>query len=97
MRRATRRRNSIAPDASIRYTEDAAPQYRQLVDEETWKRYLHCLGRLTARERRLIVGRGELGYSDEQLALLERLPSPAAARMALRRAVIRLSNAIADS
>ena len=97
LRRATRRRNSIAPDASVRYTDNAAPQYRQLVDDETWKRYLHCLQRLTARERRLIVGRGELGYSAEQLALIERLPCPAAARMALRRAVTRLSNAIADS
>ena len=36
LRRATRRRNSIAPDASVRYTDNAAPQYRQLVDDETW-------------------------------------------------------------
>ena len=35
------------------------------------------------RDRRLIVGRVELGYNYRQLALLERLPSPDAARMAL--------------
>ena len=54
------------------------------------------LRRMRPRDRRLIVGRVELGYNYRQLALLERLPSPDAARMALRRAVIRLGDVIAD-
>ena len=44
-----------------------------------------------------IVGQSELGYTDRQLALVEGLPSPDAARMALRRAMIRLSGAVRDS
>ena len=96
LRRAARRRDSIAPDEAVRFSDAAAPQHRQLVDEETWRRYLSCLGQLTPPERRLIVGRAELGYNYQQLALIERLPSPDAARMALRRAVIRLSSAIQD-
>ena len=56
-----------------------------------WGRYQKGLKRLKGRDRRLIVGRAELGYNLEQLAAIERLPSPDAARMALKRAVIRLS------
>ena len=39
----------------------------------------------------ILTGRAELGYNYEQLAAIERLPSPDAARKALKRAVIRLS------
>ena len=49
------------------------------------------LKRLKVRDRRLIVGRAELGYNYDQLAAIERLPSPDAARKALKRAVVRLS------
>ena len=49
------------------------------------------LKRLKVGDRRLIVGRAELGYNYAQLAAIERLPSPDAARKALKRAVIRLS------
>ena len=97
LRRAARRRASIAPlDAVVRFSDDAAPQHRQFVDDETWRRYLNGLERLTPRERRLIVGRAELEYSFQQLAIIEDMPSPDAARMALRRAMIRLSSIIGD-
>ena len=96
LRRAVRRRASIAPDEVTRMSEEGAPQHRKAVDDETWSRYLNGLTRLTAREMRLIVGRAELEYSYEQLALIENMPSPAAARMALRRAVIRLSRHVRD-
>ena len=71
--------------------EDGAPQYQQLLHDEMWGRYREGLKRLKVRDRRLIVGRAELGYNYEQLAATERLPSPDAARKALKRAVIRLS------
>ena len=64
---------------------------QQLVDREDWDRYLDALERLTPRERRLIVGRTELGYSFKQLALVDDRASPDAARMALQRALVRLS------
>jgi len=38
------------------------------------------------------VGRIELEYSYEQLALILRKPTPGAARMAVRRALIRLGD-----
>ena len=96
LRRATRRRDAIAPEQPFRASEAGAPQLRQLADDDAWRRYLDGLRRLRPRERRLIVGRVELGYNYRQLALLERLPSTDAARMALRRALIRLSDVMAD-
>ena len=94
MRRTIRRRESIAPDERILLSEEGAPQHQALVADEAWRRHLDGLARLTARDRRLIVSRTELGYSYRQLAFVERLPSPDAARVALRRAVIRLSDVI---
>ena len=97
LRRATRRRDAIAPEQRVRLSDDGAPQLRQLLDNDAWRRYLHGLRRLRPRDRRLIVGRVELGYNYQQLALLERLASTDAARMALRRALIRLGDAMADT
>ena len=90
LRRATRRLEAIMPDASVRLSEAAAPQHQQLIDDETWRLYLDGLGRLTDRDRRLIVGRAELGYSYRQLAFVERLSSAEAARKALGRALRKL-------
>ncbi len=96
LRRVTRRRQAIAPEQPVRASEDGAPQLRRLVDDEAWRRYVDGLQRLSSRDRRLIAGRVELGYNYRQLALVERMPSPDAARMALRRALIRLGDVMAD-
>ena len=93
LRQVTRRRGITVATEPVVVSDAAAPQHRQLLDDETWKRYLDGLERLPARDRRLIVGRTELGYSFRQLALVERLSSPDAARMALQRALLRLSDA----
>ena len=77
-------------------SEAGAPQLRRLVDDESWRRYVDGLQRLSSRDRRLIAGRVEFGYNYRQLALVERMPSPDAARMALRRALIRLGDVMAD-
>ena len=94
LRRAIRRLDiaRLAPgEEPLRPFEDAAPQYQQLLNDEMWERYREGLKRLKVRDRRLIVGRAELGYNYEQLAAIESLPSSDAARKALKRAVIRLS------
>ena len=94
LRRAIRRLDiaRLAPgEEPLRPFEDAAPQYQQLLHDEMWGRYREGLKRLKVRDRRLIVGRAELGYNYEQLAAIESLPSSDAARKALKRAVIRLS------
>ena len=93
LRQVTRRREVALSSEPFVASDAAAPQHRQLLDDETWRRYLDGLERLSARERRLIVGRTELGYSFRQLALVERLSSPDAARMALQRALQRLGDA----
>ena len=95
LRRATFRQGVILPEGTV-CDSDAAPQLRHLIDNETWRRYLDGLKRLPDRDRRLIVGRAELGYSSAQLAFLERLSSPAVARVTLRRAVLRLSALMSD-
>ena len=97
MRRATRRRHAIAPEQPVRASEDGAPQLQQLGDDQAWRRYVDGLKRLKPRERRLIVGRAELGYTYRQLAFIERLPSPDAARMAVKRALVRLGDVFPDS
>jgi len=70
--------------------DDPSP-LQQLIEGEARERYLRALRRLTPRERRLIVGRAELGYSFKHLALIDDRASADAARKALRRAVVRLS------
>ena len=97
LRRGTRRLGAIMPDASPRLSDAGAPQYQELVDGQTWSRYLDGLEQLSARDRRLIAGRAELGYSYRQLALVERLPSPEAARKALGRALKRLIDHMSDA
>ena len=66
------------------------------IDDQTWARYLSALKRLSPRERRLIVGRAELGYSFTQLAYIDGRASPDAARMALKRALVRLASEMGD-
>jgi RNA polymerase sigma-70 factor (ECF subfamily) len=65
------------------------------IGEENALRYREALARLDADEQELIVGRIELGYSYEQLALASGRSSPDAARMAVKRALLRLAEALA--
>ena len=97
MRRASVRRNFVAREEPVRLSAEAAPQYQQLLDDETWGRYLEGLKLLTPRHRRLVVGRVEFGYSYRQLALMERLSTPDDVRMAFRRALEELSDVMPDA
>lgn len=80
-----------------RLSDEAAPQLQQLIDKQTWTRYLEGLKHLTPRHRRLVVGRVECGYSYRQLAVIERMSTPDAARMAFQRALKRLSIVMPDA
>ena len=62
------------------------------INEEDRRRYEDALTRLMPGDREAIVGRIELGYSYEQLALILKKPTPGAARVAVRRALLRLSD-----
>jgi len=89
VRRAERR----APTEALDGVDVAAPGslWDELIEAQGIERYRRCLGRLDEQERELIVGRLELGYNFQQLALLTGRSSPDAARMALRRALMRLA------
>ena len=56
------------------------------------RRYRAALARLRPIDRRAIVASIELGYTYEQLALVLNKPSAPAARLAVRRALIRLGH-----
>ncbi len=87
----------VLPETPVRFSDGAAPQHRALVDQESWGRYLGGLERLKDRERRLIVGRAELGYSYRQLAAMEQLSSAETARKAVGRALRRLVDAMSGA
>ncbi len=93
--RRTRRSASSLPEADWVTGSSPAGSYRFL-DDEGWREYRDGLARLTTRERRLIVGRVEMGYGYRQLALVEGLPSADAARKATGRALRKLIDS-ADS
>jgi RNA polymerase sigma-70 factor, ECF subfamily len=61
-------------------------------ESEQARRYRSALETLTPADQQLIVGRLELGYSYEQLAAATGRPSGHAARVAIRRALIRLGH-----
>jgi len=65
------------------------------IDSENERRYRRGLSRLSDTQRALVVGRLELGYSYEQLALLSGKGTPGAARVALRRALLRIAEEMA--
>lgn len=80
----------------IRARVAEAPLEDAIADESA-RRYREALGRLHPDEQELIVGRIELGYSYEQLALTSGRPTPDAARIAVKRALLRLAERIADA
>ena len=61
------------------------------------RRYKTALDTLSEEERQLVVGRLELGYNYDQLALISGRPTAEAARLAVRRAVIRLAERMTAS
>jgi RNA polymerase sigma factor (sigma-70 family) len=69
----------------------------RVIAAENAARYRSALERLPASEQELIVGRIELGYSYEQLALATGRPSSDAARVAVRRALLHLAEEIAGA
>lgn len=61
------------------------------IDRDDRRRYTAALARLRAADRTAIVARVELGYDYDQLALLLGKRSAEAARLAVRRALVRLA------
>jgi len=88
--RSFSRRAPHDPLESDRF-DDAPSPFDQAVDAETAARYAKALARLDEGDRELIVGRIELGYSYDQLAAACGRPTAESARLAVRRALLRLA------
>ena len=67
----------------------------ELEEKEQLRRYRAALARLSEDDQHLVVGRLELDFSYEQLALSTGRATPDSARVAVRRAVVRLVEEIA--
>ena len=89
LRRAGRRGEHTAVDSQI---ADVGPSpVEQAIGREQVERYERALSRLSDEDREAIVARMELDCSYDQLAEVLGKPTPDAARMAARRALVRLA------
>ncbi len=89
-RRAGRRPATTAI-ASDHPTAEASP-LEAAIGVEALERYERALGALRPDDQAAIIGRIELDYSNEELAVALNRPSANAARMAVERALVRLAN-----
>lgn len=85
---ASRHPGSVELDDTT--ADEGASPLELTISEEERERYRAGLAKLRPADREAIVGRVELGYSYEQLALVLRKPTPEAARLAVRRALVKL-------
>jgi RNA polymerase sigma-70 factor (ECF subfamily) len=89
IRRARRRPQATALDE--RTPAAGLSPLEEAIGQEAAERYDAALGELSNADREAIVGRLELGYDYEELATALDKPSGDAARVAVRRAVLRLA------
>ena len=89
IRRAGRRPEGSALETQ---TADAGPSpLEEAIGQEAVERYESALSRLRPEDRQAIIGRIELGLTNEELADALGKPTPNAARMAVERALLRLA------
>jgi RNA polymerase sigma-70 factor (ECF subfamily) len=81
--------DSEAPD-------DAASPLDAAIGTQGVERYEAALRRLRDEERELIIARLELGLTYSEIAAATGKPSPDAARMAIGRAIVRLTEILSD-
>jgi RNA polymerase sigma factor (sigma-70 family) len=92
-------RDEVRRAGRVEVTQEAPPDLHDIgtspldraVASENSRRYREALARLDAGEQELIVGRMDLDLTYEQLALATGRSSPDAARVAVRRALLRLA------
>jgi RNA polymerase sigma factor (sigma-70 family) len=94
-RKVERRPKPVDVDEPALALHDDEPSpYEFALTAEREDYYKRGLSRLSEDERTLIVGRVELGYNYEQLALVAGKATAEAARVAVRRAIAKLAVAI---
>jgi len=70
---------------------DEPSAIEKVIEEEAYQRYRDALAALESRDRELIVARIELQWPHQQIATHFGMPTSDAARMALKRALTRLT------
>jgi RNA polymerase sigma factor (sigma-70 family) len=95
LRKVARRPMGDLSEASVDLPSKEPSPYAEAVAGEQELRYKKVLSTLSREEQRLIVGRLELEYNYEQLAVISNRPTAEAARLAVRRAVIKLATRLA--
>jgi RNA polymerase sigma-70 factor (ECF subfamily) len=91
MRKVVRRPTGELEDRVFNLPGTAPTPYAAAVGAEQERHYKVALATLTEDERMLVVGRLELGYNYDQLALIGGRATPEAARQAVRRALKKLA------
>jgi len=92
--RGARRRPTDELIADEHIAADPSPM-ELAIGQEALERYEAALQRLKAQDRELIVARCELDFSHEEIAALFDKPTPSAARVAVGRALTKLSEEMA--
>jgi RNA polymerase sigma factor (sigma-70 family) len=91
IRTIERRPVDALDDSDLQLPGNEPTPYDAATVAERERRYKLALDTLTEEERHLVVGRLELGYNYEQLALVTNRATAEAARLAVRRAVSKLA------
>jgi RNA polymerase sigma-70 factor (ECF subfamily) len=91
IRTIERRPVDALDDSDLQLPGNEPTPYDAATLAERERRYKLALNTLTEEERHLVVGRLELGYNYEQLALVTNRSTAEAARLAVRRAVSKLA------
>ncbi len=86
-----RARTPARVDIEAAERESAGSLVEEALGPETMAAYEQALGRLRPEEREAVIGRLEMGFSYEELALALEKPTPDAARKAAQRALVRLA------
>jgi RNA polymerase sigma-70 factor (ECF subfamily) len=74
-----------------RVADVAASPLERAIGKEALDAYTAALAQLDAEEQEIIVARLECGYTHDEIAAMFEKPTAAAARMAVRRAVLKLA------
>jgi RNA polymerase sigma-70 factor (ECF subfamily) len=92
IRRARTQPANEALDSGIE--DQGASPMDAAMREQAREQYEGALGRLKSEDRELIIARVELGMTYQEVAEALKKPSPDAARMAVARALVRLTEAM---
>jgi RNA polymerase sigma factor (sigma-70 family) len=91
MRKVIRRPTGELEERLFNIPGEQPGPFESAVDGERARHYKAALATLADEERMLVVGRIELGFNYDQLALISGRATPEAARQAVRRAVKKLA------